>query len=142
MQSGGSRASTRGIEMSPRPDSGTLVYDTDCSTCSRFAGAVRTLDRGGRVRLVSMRDPEWEGRLRPELGEAFDLSFHLILEPSGRVLSGEAALPDLARLLPAVRPFAGLLFGLPGLRRVPAALYAWASRGRACSLPPSARRTV
>lgn len=128
--------------MPRRPLRGTLVYDTDCSTCSRFAAAVRALDRAGRVKLVSMHDPEVEGRLRPQLGAAFDRAFHLILEPDGRVLSGEAALHDLARLLPAVRPFAEVVFGLPGLRRLPGALYGWAARGRACSLPPAPQRTV
>lgn len=121
---------------------GTLVYDTDCSTCSRFARAVRALDFGGRIQLASLHDRQMEGRLRPQLGRAFDQSFHLILEPEGRVLSGEAALRDLARLLPWVRPFAEVVFGLPGLRRLPPALFAWAARGRACALGPAAYRAL
>ena len=142
MRSGGSSSSTRGPDMPGRAVRATLVYDTDCSTCSRFAGAVRALDRAGRIRLVSMHDGEVERRLRPELGEAFDHAFHLVLEPGGQVLSGEAALHDLARLLPAVRPFAEVIFGLPGLRRLPGALYGWAARGRTCDPGRARQRTV
>lgn len=118
--------------MKGRAERATLVYDTDCSTCSRFARAVGALDRAGRIRLASMQDPEVERSLRPQLGESFDRAFHLVLEPGGQVLSGEAALHDLARLLPAVRPFAEVMFGVPGLRRLPGAIYGWAARGRTC----------
>lgn len=128
--------------MPRRLEAATLVYDTDCSTCGRFAAAVRALDRKGRIRLVSMHDPEVEARLRPQLGDAFEASFHLVMEPGGEVRSGEAALHDLARLLPAVRPFAEVVFGLPGVRRMPAALYGWAARGRVCNTRPAPPRTV
>jgi len=134
MRSGGSKSST------PATDGGrpraTLVYDDDCGPCSKFAAAVRRLDRKGRIELVSMHDKDVEGRLRPKLGAKYDLAFHLILEPEGTVLSGEDALHDLARLLPAVKPLADVVYAIPGVRRAPGALYGSFAKGRQCALHP------
>jgi len=80
-------------------------------------------------------------RLEPELGERYDQSFHLIDEAKGTILSGEAALLDLARLLPSIKPFAEAVFRVPGIRRIPAVFYRTAAAWRRCSLRPSPAQT-
>jgi len=118
----------------------TLVYDTECGTCSRFAALVRRLDTRGSLTLISMHDAGVEARLRPQLREAYDRSFHLVNEADGEVASGEEALRDLARLLPPVAPFFALVFKTPGVCRVPAAVYRAFAAGRTCSLPSGGAR--
>lgn len=117
------------------PPRALLVFDSGCRSCARFAAVVGRLDRGRLVEFASMHDPAVEGLLRPRLGDAYDGSFHLVLEGGARVVSGEEALEDLARLLPWVGPLVLPLFHLPIARRVPAALYRSFAAGRACAAP-------
>jgi predicted DCC family thiol-disulfide oxidoreductase YuxK len=111
----------------------TLLYDGGCASCTRFARLVRRLDMRKRIRFVSMYDAEVEARLRPKVGAAYDQSFHLELAPGGRVVSGEGALEELAKLLPAAAPFGAVAFKLPGAKGVPAVLYRAFSAGRTCA---------
>jgi predicted DCC family thiol-disulfide oxidoreductase YuxK len=117
----------------------TLVFDGTCGSCRWFARAAKSLDARDRLRLATLQDPEIESRLRPSLGAAYEASFHLIDEKSGRVRSGEGALLELARLLPAVRPFAEVAFALPGVRRLPALAYRAAAAARRCAIPAARR---
>ena len=110
-----------------------LVYDAGCASCTRFAALVRRLDIGKRIAFASMYDAAVEARLRPELGAAYDRSFHLVIEPSGKIVSGEDALEDLARLLPAAAPFAGAVFKVPGVRGAAAGVYRAFAAGRTCA---------
>jgi predicted DCC family thiol-disulfide oxidoreductase YuxK len=137
MPSAGSKGSTLGTEV-PAVREGeaglqtTLVYDAGCYSCARFARLVRRLDRKKRIEFASMYDPAVEARMRPKLGDAYDRSFHLEL-PGGEVKSGEDALQDLARLLPATAPLGAVAFRLPGVRDVPAMLYRAFAAGRTCA---------
>ena len=117
----------------------TLVYDGTCGSCSWFARMVARLDSKGRVKLSKLEDPAVRRALEPKLGERYDQSFHLVEEETGTIRSGEDALLELARLLPAVKPFAEVAFALPGVRRVPSLIYRTAAAWRRCVLgPPSA----
>jgi predicted DCC family thiol-disulfide oxidoreductase YuxK len=115
------------------PSRATLAYDANCGSCTRFAKLVGRLDLRKRIRLISMYDTEVEARLRPKVGAAYDQSFHLELSQGGRVVSGEKALEDLVKLLPAAAPFGAVAFKLPGVKGVPAALYRAFSEGRTCA---------
>lgn len=119
-----------------RPKEGaraTLIYDAGCSSCTKFASLVRKMDLKGRIAFESMYDPPVEARMRARVGAGYDQSFHLILEPGGRVVSGEDALEDLAKLLPAAAPLAGALFKVPGVRGAAAGVYRAFAAGRACA---------
>ena len=109
-----------------------LIYDSNCLSCTRFAKLVGRLDLRRRLDFVSLYDPVIEARLRPKLGEAYDKSFHLELEPGGRIVSGEEALEDLASLLPVTAPLGAVAFKVPGVREVPALLYRAFAAGRTC----------
>ncbi len=116
----------------------TLVYDAGCYSCARFARLVRRLDRKERIEFASMYDPAVEARMRPKLGTAYDISFHLEL-PGGEVKSGEAALEDLAKLLPAAAPFGGVAFRVPGVRGVTGVIYRAFAAGRTCVADTAAK---
>ena len=113
--------------------SATLIYDANCGSCTRFAKLVGRLDLRNRIHFVSMYDKETESRLRPKLGAAYDQSFHLELAPGGRIVSGEGALEDLAKLLPPAAPLGAVAFKLPGVKGVPALLYRAFAAGRTCA---------
>jgi predicted DCC family thiol-disulfide oxidoreductase YuxK len=118
------------VAVAPRA---TLIYDSNCGSCTRFAKLVGRLDLRRRLVFVSLYDPVIEARLRPKLGEAYDKSFHLELEPDGKVVSGEDALEYLASLLPAMAPLGAVAFKVPGVREVPALLYRAFAAGRTCA---------
>ena len=112
-----------------------LVYDGLCGSCGWFARLVKSLDSAGQIELRTLQDREVEKQLRPRLGDAYDASFHLLDVSTGEVQSGEKALPALARLLPAVAPFAQAGFALPLVRRIPGFAYRAAAAARSCALP-------
>ena len=111
----------------------TLIFDANCGSCTRFAKMVGRLDLRKNIQFASLYDPKVEARLRPKLGPAYDQSFHLELHAQGRLVSGEDALEDLARLFPAAAPFGALAFKVPGVKGVPAALYRAFAAGRTCA---------
>ena len=112
-----------------------LVYDGHCGSCGWFARLVKSLDSEDQIELRTLQDREVEAKLRPRLGDGYEASFHLLDESTGEVQSGEKALPALARLLPAVAPFAQAGFSLPLVRRFPGFAYRAAAAARACALP-------
>ena len=111
----------------------TLLYDAGCASCTRFAKMVKRLDLTRRVTFASMYDAEVEREMRPKVGGGYDRSFHLILEPGGKVVSGEDALEDLARLLPVAAPFGAAAFKVPGVRGAAAGVYRAFAAGRTCA---------
>lgn len=113
----------------------TLVFDGGCSSCSWFAWVVESLDTDRVLRVVPMQDQAIAARLQPRLGERYEQAFHLVDESTGGVRSGEDALLALARMLPAVRPAAEVVFRTPLVRRVPGALYRAAARARTWATP-------
>lgn len=110
----------------------TLIYDAGCASCTKFAALVKRLDISGAITLASMYDPATEAAMRKKVGAAYDNSFHLILEPAGKVVSGENALEDLARLLTSA-PFGGAVFKVPGVRGAAAGVYRAFAAGRTCA---------
>jgi predicted DCC family thiol-disulfide oxidoreductase YuxK len=96
---------------------------------------VGALDAEGAIELRPLQDEGARRAFEPGLGGAYWDSFHLVAAGGGRIRSGADALPDLARLLPAVRPFAPWLFGVPGVRWLPRAAYEAAAFVRSCTLP-------
>jgi predicted DCC family thiol-disulfide oxidoreductase YuxK len=90
-----------------------LLYDSDCGFCRRALAGVLVWDRHGRLRPVSLRDPEADELLADMPPERRAASWHLVT-PDGRVHSAGAGFPPLLRLLPGGRPLAALAAAFPG----------------------------
>ncbi len=103
----------------------TLAYDDACDNCVRFKRTVEAIDRGRRLRYVSLRDAERRGLLDGVPIELKYASFHLITA-DGVVESGGAAIPTLVGLLGGGKRI-GAIANLPGAMRFLIRLYAAAS---------------
>jgi predicted DCC family thiol-disulfide oxidoreductase YuxK len=120
--------------MASRPIRALLLYDGACGSCAAFARVVRALDFEGKVDLVPLQDQAARDRFEAQLGDAYWSSFHLVVGGDETIRSGAEALEPLAKLLPAVRPFAPVLFQTPGIRLLPRVAYRAASFARTCQV--------
>ncbi len=121
----------------------TLLYDADCGFCRWSLAKILRWDTRGAVRPLPLRDPQAEELLSGMDEEHRMASWHLVT-PDGRVYSGGDAVPQLAGLLPAGAPVAGLARTFPSTTR---RLYRWVANHReelgdrlgtqACSVDPS-----
>jgi predicted DCC family thiol-disulfide oxidoreductase YuxK len=103
-----------------------LLYDRDCPFCRWATTKILAWDRRGRIRPVTLQDPEAD-RLLPGMDLDTKMkSWHLVT-PDGRVHSAGAATPPLFRLLPGGRPLAALSSTLP---RTTERAYRWVSQHR------------
>jgi predicted DCC family thiol-disulfide oxidoreductase YuxK len=103
-----------------------LFYDRDCPFCRWATTKILAWDRRGRIRPVTLQDPEAD-RLLPGMDEDTKMkSWHLVT-PDGRVHSAGAAAPPLFRLLPGGRPLAAISSSLP---RTTERAYRWVSENR------------
>lgn len=76
-----------------------LVYDTDCGPCTKFQHLVEWLDGYNRLRYISLVKADQLGLLNSIPVIRRHISFHLI-SPSGKILSGSVAIPNLLALFP------------------------------------------
>jgi predicted DCC family thiol-disulfide oxidoreductase YuxK len=91
-----------------------LLYDADCGFCRWSLAQVLRADRRGRLRPVSLRDPEADVLLSGMALEDRMASWHLVDE-DGRVYSGGAAFAPLMRLIPGAGPLAIPLAAVPAV---------------------------
>lgn len=122
-----------------------ILYDNDCGFCRWSLARILAWDRQGRLRPVPLQDPEADALLEGMDHVRKMASWHLVT-PDGRVYSAGDAVPQLARLLPAGAPIAGLATAFPGVTN---RAYRWVARNRerlgralgeqACSVDPSRR---
>ncbi len=103
----------------------TMAYDDDCDNCVRFKRTVEAIDRGRKLRYVSLRDAERRGLLNGVPTELRCASFHLI-SAHGVVESGGAAIPTLVGLLGGGKRI-GAVAKLPGAMSFLTKLYAAAT---------------
>ena len=103
-----------------------VLYDDDCGFCKLCVRALLRLDRGKRLRPVSIQSEEGQ-RLLVEVPEAARLESAHLVTPGGTVLSGGAAAEALARLLPAGNVPALLFQRFPGGTD---RAYRWVARNR------------
>jgi predicted DCC family thiol-disulfide oxidoreductase YuxK len=103
-----------------------LFYDRDCPFCRWATSKILAWDRRGRIRPVTLQDPEAD-RLLPRMDEDTKMKFWHLVTPDGRVHSAGAAAPPLFRLLPGGRPLAALSSALPGTTE---RAYRWVSEHR------------
>lgn len=124
----------------------TVLYDADCGFCAWSASAILRWDRRRHLRALAIQDPRADALLAEVPPERRLFSWHVV-EEGGRVLSGGAAVPALARRLPGGRVVAIVAERFPSATE---RVYRWvaARRGRfgrllgrrACGVDPSAAR--
>ena len=104
-----------------------VLYDAECGFCRWSVGQLLAWDRGKRLRVVALQEPDAAVLLPGMSEEARMASWHLV-DPSERVAySAGDAFPPLLRAMPAGRPLAFLTAGFPGLT---GRAYEWATRHR------------
>ncbi|MCB8969808.1 MAG: DUF393 domain-containing protein [Thermoleophilales bacterium] len=103
-----------------------LLYDDDCGFCKLCVRGILRLDREERLRPVAIQSEEGQ-RLLTEIPGPLRLESAHLVTPGGTVLSGGAAAPTLARLLPGGRIPARAFARWP--ERTDAS-YRWVARNR------------
>lgn len=76
-----------------------VLYDAECGFCRLCVRGLLRLDRNGRLLPVAIQSEEGQ-RLLTEVPEQMRRRAAHLITPGGTVLSGAAAAPALARLLP------------------------------------------
>jgi predicted DCC family thiol-disulfide oxidoreductase YuxK len=124
-------------------DRALLFYDEDCGFCRWSVAKILKWDRHDRIRAVPIQGPEGDEYLDGMSEEERLASWHLVT-PDGNLYSSGAAVPHLAKLLPAGAPVAALASRFPGATE---SLYRWVARNRdtlgrrlgseACAVDPS-----
>jgi len=121
----------------------TVAYDEDCGACRWFADNLRKLDRSHNMNFVPIQRADRQ--LLPVPKEERLDAMHAITS-DGRVYSGGAAVPVIARELPAGRFLAAIADASPTLtdRVYRAAAARRTTIGRwlgadACAVDPSRR---
>lgn len=105
-----------------------LIYDGTCGLCR---GGVSWLSRravSGHFEFLPCQAAERRARY-PWMGEGTCLQAMQLILPDGRVLSGDAAIPEILRRLRGWRWLAQA-FRLPGMELLAPRLYAWVARHR------------
>ncbi len=106
----------------------TVVYDGQCTVCTRSVNLIRDRDRDGRFELVAYQSDGVPERF-PEISRReFEESVQLI-GPEGGRWEGAAAIEKILELLPRTRPLAWL-FRLPLARPVARWAYRLFARNR------------
>ena len=107
-----------------------MLYDGACPLCRKSVALLRRLDWLGRLhdqnareveKLPPCREPLDPGRLLVEM--------HVVTPDRRRAYAGFRAFRWLAWRLPAVAPFAPLLY-LPGVPWVGSKVYRWVAKNR------------
>jgi predicted DCC family thiol-disulfide oxidoreductase YuxK len=83
----------------------TILYDHDCGFCRWMLALLLSWDRGGRLRVLALQDPEADVLLGGMDHETKMSSAHLVLD-DGTVLSGGHGAETVASVLPAGAPLA------------------------------------
>lgn len=82
-----------------RPASNVVIYDGDCSICTRQVERLARWDTRGQLSFMSLHDPE-VARLYPDLSHDELMQNMYLVDRGGQRLKGAAAIRALSRLLP------------------------------------------
>jgi len=128
-------------------DQAVLLYDRDCGFCRWSVAKLMAWDRGRRLRVVAIQDPEGERVLAGMDPPQRLASWHLV-PPGGAVHSAGRAVAPLLRLLPGGAPLAAMADAFPATTD---RLYIWVARNRGrlgeligadrCAVDPSRGRS-
>lgn len=119
--------------MSPQPKSAAprpwvMVYDGDCSMCTRFAAMIGRWDRAQAIEIVPSSDPGLPKRFPWIKPSQYAEAMQLVGE-NKRTWSGAAAVEQIFEVLPRGDLFKWV-FRLPYADRLSDRFYAWIARNR------------
>jgi predicted DCC family thiol-disulfide oxidoreductase YuxK len=113
--------------MVPGPQA-VVIYDGACAFCRGGIAWISRRAVRGEFEFLPCQAAERQARF-PWIPERQCLEAIQLVLPDGRVLAGDAALPELLRRLKGWRWLAAL-FRLPGVGLLAPRLYAWVARHR------------
>jgi len=123
---------------------GWVCYDAECPICRRWVGRFEPMLKRNGFKLVPLQSPKVRDFLK--LPEKKLLEEMRVVTREGIVFGGADAIVQLAKMIPALKPFYGLAC-LPGITPLLRASYRYIARHRtcdsgACELPvaPGRRR--
>ncbi|HWP36510.1 MAG TPA: DUF393 domain-containing protein [Gemmatimonadales bacterium] len=102
-----------------------LIYDADCSFCSRWVSRLKRWDRRDVVELLPLTDAKACAVTNTDQS-ALRQAVHLVL-PSGEVFAGAAAARELLAFVPHGW-LPRMVLGLPGALRWADCVYHWIAR--------------
>lgn len=111
-----------------RPERDTVLYDGQCRFCRGQVALLRRFDPTGRLRFVSLHEPQVALDF-PELAADALLREMHVVDRSGRARGGAEAVRYLTRRLPLLWPLA-LPLHLPGSLPIWSWLYGLVARNR------------
>ncbi len=106
----------------------TVLYDGSCSLCRASVARLRRMDRGGRVALLDLHDPQASARF-PQVDREEAMRLMEAVDGNGRVYSGVDAWARIGLSLPGWKLLAWLLL-VPGIHFIAGEIYAWVARNR------------
>lgn len=106
----------------------SVLYDGGCGLCRASVARVRSMDWGGRIELVDLRDAETEARF-PQVNREEAMRWMQAVDRSGRVYSGADAWARIGLALPGWKLLAWFLL-VPGIHFVAERVYSFVARNR------------
>lgn len=110
------------------PPALTILYDGDCALCRASAARVRRMDRGGRIDLINLNEPDTATRF-PQVNREEALRWMVAVDRHGRIFTGADAWARIGLTLPGWNLLAWVLL-VPGIHFVAKQFYAWVARNR------------
>ncbi|HET8576282.1 MAG TPA: DUF393 domain-containing protein [Methylomirabilota bacterium] len=105
-----------------------LIYDGTCGLCQSGVSWIARRAVRGEFEFLPCQAAERRARY-PWLEERACMEAMQLILPDGRVLAGDAAIPEILRRLKGWHRLAAL-FRLPGVGLLAPRLYAWVARHR------------
>ena len=105
-----------------------LIYDGTCGLCRGGMSWISRRAVRGQFEFLPCQAPERRARY-PWMDERACLEAMQVILPDGRVLAGDAAIPEILRRLRGWRWLAQA-FRLPGMEWLAPRLYGWVARHR------------
>ncbi|HKA61180.1 MAG TPA: DUF393 domain-containing protein [Methylomirabilota bacterium] len=119
------------LEETQAPTTGAravLIYDGNCGLCRGGVSWISRRAVRGYFEFLPCQASERRARY-PWMHEETCLEAMQLILPDGRLLVGDAAIPEILRRLRGWRWLAGL-FRMPGVEVLAPRLYAWVARHR------------
>ena len=106
----------------------TVLYDGACGLCRASVERLRRIDKGGRVELVDLHEPEVAARF-PHIDREEALRWMQAVDRNGKTYAGADAWARIGLTLPGWKWVAWILL-VPGVHWAARQIYAWVARNR------------
>lgn len=107
----------------------TVIYDGDCSVCSRSATLLAKWDTGHELEIIPSQTPGVMQRYPWIPERAYVESLQVVRAVDGRTWQAAAAIEELLRVLPKGR-WISWMFRIPFARPLAERFYRWFARNR------------